>query len=71
MLTDKQFGVKPAIFHGRGGTMGRGGRPTHLAILSQPPDTINGSLCVTVQGEVIEQTLGEERHSWLLHLNME
>ncbi|KAF2290705.1 hypothetical protein GH714_015076 [Hevea brasiliensis] len=45
----KQFGVKLTMFHGRGGTVGRGGGPTHLAILSQPPDTIHGSLRVTVQ----------------------
>ncbi|THG20124.1 hypothetical protein TEA_026084 [Camellia sinensis var. sinensis] len=56
----KQFGVKLTMFHGRGGTVGRGGGPTHLAILSQPPDTIHGSLRVTVQGEVIEQLFGEE-----------
>ncbi|KAL1066744.1 hypothetical protein V6Z11_D12G081700 [Gossypium hirsutum] len=56
----KQYGVKLTMFHGRGGTVGRGGGPTHLAILSQPPDTINGSLRVTVQGEVIEQSFGEE-----------
>ncbi|XP_071691296.1 phosphoenolpyruvate carboxylase 2-like [Rutidosis leptorrhynchoides] len=60
MLTAKQFGVKLTMFHGRGGTVGRGGGPTHLAILSQPPGTINGSLRVTVQGEVIEQSFGEE-----------
>lgn len=41
--------------------VGWGGNPTHLAILSQPPDTINGSLQVTIQGEVIEQCFGEER----------
>ncbi|KAG4169363.1 hypothetical protein ERO13_A12G086300v2 [Gossypium hirsutum] len=56
----KQYGVKLTMFHGRGGTVGRGGGPTHLAILSQPPDTINGSLRVTVQGEVIEQSFGEK-----------
>jgi phosphoenolpyruvate carboxylase len=48
------------MFHGCGGTVGRGRVPTHLAILSQPPDTINGSLWVTIQGEVIEQSFGEE-----------
>ncbi|KAH7844564.1 hypothetical protein Vadar_029450 [Vaccinium darrowii] len=56
----KQYGVKLTMFHGRGGTVGRGGAPTHLALLSQPPDTIHGSLRVTVQGEVIEQSFGEE-----------
>ncbi|GJN19433.1 hypothetical protein PR202_gb06711 [Eleusine coracana subsp. coracana] len=45
----KHYGVKLTMFHGRGGTVGRGGGPTHLAILSQPPDTIHGSLRVTVQ----------------------
>ncbi|CAM8988627.1 unnamed protein product [Rhodiola kirilowii] len=56
----KEYCVKLTMFHGRGGTVGRGGGPTHLAILSQPPDTIHGSLRVTVQGEVIEQSFGEE-----------
>ncbi|CAM0910443.1 unnamed protein product [Alopecurus aequalis] len=56
----KQYGVKLTMFHGRGGTVGRGGGPTHLAILSQPPDTVHGSLRVTVQGEVIEHSFGEE-----------
>jgi len=56
----KHYGVKLTMFHGRGGTVGRGGGPTHLAILSQPPDTIHGSLRVTVQGEVIEHSFGEE-----------
>nr|P16097.1 RecName: Full=Phosphoenolpyruvate carboxylase 2; Short=PEPC 2; Short=PEPCase 2 [Mesembryanthemum crystallinum]CAA32728.2 phosphoenolpyruvate carboxylase [Mesembryanthemum crystallinum] len=56
----KEYGVKLTMFHGRGGTVGRGGGPTHLAILSQPPETVNGSLRVTVQGEVIEQSFGEE-----------
>nr|XP_043624491.1 phosphoenolpyruvate carboxylase 2-like [Erigeron canadensis] len=56
----KKYGVKLTMFHGRGGTVGRGGGPTHLAILSQPPETIHGSLRVTIQGEVIEQSFGEE-----------
>ncbi|TYG88923.1 hypothetical protein ES288_A12G059700v1 [Gossypium darwinii] len=56
----KKFGMKLTMFHGRGGTVGRGGGPTHLVILSQPPETIHGSLRVTVQGEVIEQSFGEE-----------
>nr|AJD81368.1 phosphoenolpyruvate carboxylase isoform 2 [Egeria densa] len=56
----KKYGVKLTMFHGRGGTVGRGGGPTHLALLSQPPDTIQGSLRVTIQGEVIERSFGEE-----------
>lgn len=56
----KKFGIKLTMFHGRGGTVGRGGGPSHLAILSQPPETIHGSLRVTVQGEVIERSFGEE-----------
>ncbi|RZC85073.1 hypothetical protein C5167_047858 [Papaver somniferum] len=56
----KQFAVKLTMFHGRGGTVGRGGGPTHLVILSQPPDTIQGSLRVPVQGDVIEQSFEKE-----------
>jgi len=53
-----EFGVKLRFFHGRGGTVGRGGGPQHVAILSQPPNTINGYLRVTIQGEVIQQDFG-------------
>ncbi|KAG8472340.1 hypothetical protein CXB51_034255 [Gossypium anomalum] len=53
----KQFGMKLTMFHGRGGTVGRGGGPSHLAILSQPPETIHGSLRVTVQAIVGEEHL--------------
>nr|AVN87068.1 phosphoenolpyruvate carboxylase 1 [Selenicereus undatus] len=56
----RQFGVKLTMFHGQGGTVGRGGGPTHLTLLSHPPNTINGALRVTVQGEVIEESFGEE-----------
>eukprot|EP00884_Botryococcus_braunii_P020823 jgi/Botrbrau1/7424/Bobra.0112s0023.1 len=54
-----KFKVRLTLFHGRGGTVGRGGGPTHLAILSQPPGTIQGRMRVTIQGETVEQQFGE------------
>lgn len=49
----REYGIKLTLFHGRGGTVARGGGPANRAIRAQPPGTINGRFRVTEQGETI------------------
>ena len=66
----EKFGVTLTFFHGRGGSIGRGGAPVRDAVLSQPPGSVNGRMRVTEQGEVIDQKFGmpaTARHNLMLY----
>lgn len=54
----EKFNIELTLFHGRGGTIGRGGAPAHAALLSQPPRSLKNGLRVTEQGEMIRFKLG-------------
>lgn len=56
----KKFKIKVAFFHGRGGSAGRGGGPIQATLRSQPPNSVNGKIRITDQGEVIQQKYGYE-----------
>eukprot|EP00968_Pinguiococcus_pyrenoidosus_P020796 scaffold2541_cov262-Pinguiococcus_pyrenoidosus.AAC.5 len=59
-LADK-FGIELSLFHGKGGTVGRGGSPAVFrAVLAHPPNTINGRFRITEQGEMITQSFGNK-----------
>lgn len=64
----RRHGIRLTFFHGRGGAVGRGGGPTHRAILGLPPDTVDGRTRITEQGEVIFDRFG---HPAIAHRYLE
>lgn len=57
----EEMGITMTLFHGRGGTVGRGGGPVEKAMASQPPGSVKGRIRVTIQGEMIRYNLGTSR----------
>jgi phosphoenolpyruvate carboxylase len=58
VAASREAGIALTLFHGRGGSISRGGGPTYLALQSQPPGSIDGRLRVTEQGEMIQAQFG-------------
>ena len=56
----KEYNIEVTFFHGRGGSAGRGGGPIQATLRSQPPNSVNGKIRITDQGEVIQQKYGYE-----------